>query len=109
MSVIDDAVNDYLRSEGLPTTPYAIGHWVGLRAYELPTIYRGSLTDRNQVLVRTASSPWSRRPASAIRRACAESETAFVGGYLEWGVPTFGRRLPPARRRRWARTSRPSS
>jgi Xaa-Pro dipeptidase len=51
VSRIDDAVNEYLRSEGLPTTPYAIGHGVGLRACELPTIYRGSLMDRDQVLV----------------------------------------------------------
>lgn len=51
VSQIDDAVNEYLRKEGLPTTPYAIGHGVGLRACELPTIYRDSLTDRDQVLV----------------------------------------------------------
>ncbi|WP_156767265.1 Xaa-Pro peptidase family protein [Mycobacterium sp. E796] len=51
VSQIDDAVNEYLRSEGLPTTPYAIGHGVGLRACELPTIYRESMTDRDQVLV----------------------------------------------------------
>ncbi|MCV7032398.1 M24 family metallopeptidase [Mycobacterium sherrisii] len=51
VSQIDEAVNKYLRSEGLPTTPYAIGHGVGLRACELPTVYRGSLTDRDQVLV----------------------------------------------------------
>lgn len=50
-SQIDGAANDYLRSEGLPTTPYAMGHGVGLRACELPTIYRGSLMDRDQVLV----------------------------------------------------------
>ena len=51
VSEIDDAVNAYLRSEGLPNTPYAIGHGVGLRACELPTIYRGPLMDRDQVLV----------------------------------------------------------
>jgi len=50
-SQIDDAVNDYLRSEGLPTTPYSMGHGVGLRACELPTIYRGHIMDRDQVLV----------------------------------------------------------
>lgn len=51
VSQIDDAVNDYLRREGLPTTPYSMGHGVGLRACELPTIYRGTMMDRDQVLV----------------------------------------------------------
>ena len=50
-SDVDDAVNAYLRSEGLPTTPYSMGHGVGLRACELPTIYRGALMDRDQLLV----------------------------------------------------------
>ncbi|MFJ4229725.1 M24 family metallopeptidase [Paenarthrobacter nicotinovorans] len=51
VSKVDEAVNKYLSSEGLPTTPYAIGHGVGLRACELPTIYRHGLFDRDQVIV----------------------------------------------------------
>jgi Xaa-Pro aminopeptidase len=50
-SEVDDAVNNYLRRQGLPTTPYAMGHGVGLRACELPTIYRSSIIDRDQVIV----------------------------------------------------------
>jgi Xaa-Pro aminopeptidase len=51
VSEVDDAVNRYLAAEGLPTTPYAMGHGVGLRACELPTIYRSSIIDRDQVIV----------------------------------------------------------
>jgi len=51
VSAVDDAVNNFLRSEGLPHTPYAIGHGVGLRACELPTIYRSGLVDRDQKIV----------------------------------------------------------
>lgn len=51
VSEVDEAVNGYLSREGLPTTPYAMGHGVGLRACELPTIYRGGLMDRDQVIV----------------------------------------------------------
>jgi Xaa-Pro dipeptidase len=50
-SEIDMAVNDYLAREGLPNTPYAMGHGVGLRACELPTIYRNGLVDRDQQIV----------------------------------------------------------
>ncbi|MGW6460169.1 M24 family metallopeptidase [Streptomyces sp. NPDC055078] len=49
-SEIDAAVNAYLASEGLPRTPYAMGHGVGLRACELPTIYRTNRVDRDFVL-----------------------------------------------------------
>ncbi|MFF0497829.1 M24 family metallopeptidase [Nocardia aobensis] len=48
---IDAAVNDYLRREGVPTTPYAVGHGVGLRACELPTIHRTDLVDRGARIV----------------------------------------------------------
>lgn len=51
VSDVDAAVNGYLASEGLPTTPYAMGHGVGLRACELPTIYRSGLFDRDQRIV----------------------------------------------------------
>ena len=40
VSVLDKTVNDYLRKSGYPTTPYSLGHGVGLRACELPIIYR---------------------------------------------------------------------
>ena len=65
-SQIDDAVNDYLRSEGLPTTPYSMGHGVGLRACELPTIYRGHLVDRDQTLVENSVISLNRRPGIEV-------------------------------------------
>ena len=40
VSVLDKTVNDYLRKSGYPTTPYSLGHGVGLRVCELPIIYR---------------------------------------------------------------------
>ncbi|MGW6460414.1 M24 family metallopeptidase [Streptomyces sp. NPDC055078] len=49
-SEVDAAVNGYLESQGLPRTPYAMGHGVGLRACELPTIHRAHLVDRDFVL-----------------------------------------------------------
>ena len=49
-SEVHEAVNDYLRRQGLPVTPYALGHGVGLRACELPTIHRADRMDRDQVL-----------------------------------------------------------
>ena len=49
-SEVHEAVNQYLRRQGLPITPYALGHGVGLRACELPTIHRADRMDRDQVL-----------------------------------------------------------
>jgi Xaa-Pro dipeptidase len=49
-SQVHEAVNQYLRREGFPITPYALGHGVGLRACELPTIHRADRMDRDQVL-----------------------------------------------------------
>ncbi len=49
-SEIHGAINDRLRTEGLPVTPYALGHGVGLRACEPPTIYRADRMDRDEVL-----------------------------------------------------------
>jgi Xaa-Pro dipeptidase len=49
-SEIHEAVNQYLRSHGFAITPYALGHGVGLRACELPTIHRADRMDRDQVL-----------------------------------------------------------
>ncbi len=39
-SMIDRTINDHLRRHGLKETPYSMGHGVGLRACELPLIYR---------------------------------------------------------------------
>jgi Xaa-Pro aminopeptidase len=49
-SEVHETVNQYLRRRGLPITPYALGHGVGLRACELPTIHRAVRMDRDQVL-----------------------------------------------------------
>lgn len=49
-SEVHYAVNEYLRKQGLPGTPYAIGHGVGLRSCELPTIYRRDRMSRDLVL-----------------------------------------------------------
>lgn len=49
-SEVHDAVNHCLRRQGLPGTPYAMGHGVGLRACELPTIHRADRMARDQVL-----------------------------------------------------------
>jgi Xaa-Pro dipeptidase len=49
-SQVHEAVNDYLRRQQLPITPYALGHGVGLRACELPTIHRADRMDRDQPL-----------------------------------------------------------
>jgi Xaa-Pro aminopeptidase len=44
-SHIDAAVNRYLERHRLPTTPYAMGHGVGLQICESPTIYRPTMLD----------------------------------------------------------------
>lgn len=45
-SELDAAINGYLARQGLPTTPYAMGHGLGLRLCESPTIFRpGRLDD----------------------------------------------------------------
>jgi len=49
-AAIHETVNDYLSRQGLPITPYAIGHGVGLRACELPTIHRTDRMDRDLVI-----------------------------------------------------------
>ncbi len=50
-SEIQAAVNGYLERQGLPVTPYSVGHGIGLRACELPTIHRADRMDRDQVLL----------------------------------------------------------
>lgn len=49
-SEIQAAVNGYLERQGLPTTPYSVGHGIGLRACELPTIHRADRMDRDETL-----------------------------------------------------------
>jgi Xaa-Pro aminopeptidase len=43
VSVVDRTINQALRKQGLAETPYSMGHGVGLRACELPIIYRPSM------------------------------------------------------------------
>ena len=50
VSKVHDAVNDYLERAGLPRTPYSMGHGVGLRACESPTIHRKDRTSYDGVL-----------------------------------------------------------
>ena len=50
-SVIHESVNAFLRGRGRPVTPYAVGHGIGLRACELPTIHRADRMDRDDVIV----------------------------------------------------------
>lgn len=49
-SQVHEAINAELRGQGLPITPYALGHGVGLRACELPTIYRADRMARDDIL-----------------------------------------------------------
>ena len=49
-SSVHETINARLREQGLPLTPYSVGHGVGLRACELPTIYRADRMGRDQVL-----------------------------------------------------------
>lgn len=50
VSKVHDAVNNYLESSGLPRTPYSMGHGVGLRACELPTIHRHDRVQNDGIL-----------------------------------------------------------
>lgn len=47
---VHEAVNAYLTGHGLGRTPYALGHGIGMRLCELPTIAKESLMDRNDVI-----------------------------------------------------------
>jgi Xaa-Pro aminopeptidase len=49
-SEVDAVVNRHLNERGLPTTPYAMGHGIGLRVCEAPTINRSSMMDADEVL-----------------------------------------------------------
>jgi Xaa-Pro dipeptidase len=50
-SAIQEATNACLSKLGLPTTPYGVGHGVGLRICELPTIHRRDRMDDDATLV----------------------------------------------------------
>jgi Xaa-Pro aminopeptidase len=50
VSEIDRTINEALRKQGLPETPYSMGHGVGLRACELPIIYRPQMMVRDETL-----------------------------------------------------------
>jgi Xaa-Pro aminopeptidase len=50
VSLIHEATNEVLTKNGLPRTPYAVGHGVGLRACEWPTIYRQEMTSMDAQL-----------------------------------------------------------
>ncbi|HST41657.1 MAG TPA: Xaa-Pro peptidase family protein [Conexibacter sp.] len=43
-------INDALRGHGLPPTSYAMGHGIGLRMVEIPSLYRAELMDHDDVL-----------------------------------------------------------
>ena len=47
---VDRTINAVLAQQRLPTTPYSMGHGVGLRACELPIIYRPDMMVRDEVL-----------------------------------------------------------
>ena len=49
-SAVHEGINAELRARNLPITPYAVGHGVGLRGCELPTIHRSDRMARDQVL-----------------------------------------------------------
>ncbi len=49
-SAVTDAVNDELQGHGLPPTAYAMGHGIGLRMVEPPSIYRPDRMDEDLVL-----------------------------------------------------------
>jgi Xaa-Pro dipeptidase len=51
VSEIQQGVNDCLAKLKLPTTPYGVGHGVGLRICELPTIHRRDRMDEDAKLV----------------------------------------------------------
>jgi Xaa-Pro aminopeptidase len=51
VSEIHEATNDVLRKNELPHTPYAVGHGIGLRACEWPTINRREMITADPALV----------------------------------------------------------
>jgi Xaa-Pro dipeptidase len=55
VSEIHEATNDVLRKNGLPHTPYAVGHGIGLCACEWPTINRRQMITADPALVAGAA------------------------------------------------------
>jgi Xaa-Pro aminopeptidase len=49
-SKVHNTVNEFLEKAGLPRTPYSMGHGVGLRACELPTIHRSDRMQNDEIL-----------------------------------------------------------
>lgn len=47
VSMIQIAVNEYIEAHGYRRTPYGVGHGVGLRICELPTVSRADLIDKD--------------------------------------------------------------
>jgi Xaa-Pro dipeptidase len=64
-SQIHEAINGYLAQHQLPITPYAMGHGVGLRACELPTIHRSDRVGRDQTI--SEGMVISLEPETAVR------------------------------------------
>ena len=50
VSTITRTINEALKKQGLPKTPYGMGHGIGLRAGELPHIYSQDLMAKDAVL-----------------------------------------------------------
>jgi len=50
VSKVHNTVNEFLEKAGLPRTPYSMGHGVGLRACELPTIHRSDRMQNDEIL-----------------------------------------------------------
>lgn len=50
VSAIQSEINAYLEKNNLARTPYGLGHGVGLRACELPTIHDAVHLDRDEIL-----------------------------------------------------------
>lgn len=49
-SEVAQVINDALRGHGLPETSYAMGHGIGLRMVEIPSLYRADMMDQDDVL-----------------------------------------------------------
>ena len=49
-SQIAERINSGLRKQGLLATPYALGHGIGVRLIELPSIHRVEFTEKDDIL-----------------------------------------------------------
>lgn len=50
VSELDTIINKVITKSGYPRTPYSMGHGVGMRACELPIIYRKEMMDSDETL-----------------------------------------------------------